>query len=150
MWNLHFARYCQLYILRSGYTRSQSLTPKLFLTMKFLVPFVVLLGIAWLVSISFGFTIDQSWPLIPASAGIAGFYAGIRRNNRFSANFVIPSLAFLLLSVFFLLFSFNIITISFVEFISAYWLFLALFCIAAVLISLVSYKRAGKKVPRPV
>jgi hypothetical protein len=118
--------------------------------MKFLVPFLLLLGFAWLVSNLFGFTIDQSWPLVPAAAGIAGLYAGIRKNNRFSVDFVIPSLAFLLLSIFFLLFSFDIIALRFAEFISAYWLFLAFFCIAAVLLSFALYKRAGKKAPRPV
>jgi len=101
-----------------------------------------------LASLILGFSLDQAWPFLPASAGAAGLYAGIRKRNRFSADFVIPSIAYLLLSGFFLLFSFDVIDLRLTEFVRLYWLPLLAFCVVFMILSVLFYRKAGKKLPR--
>jgi len=99
----------------------QPVTPRVFLTLKFLVTFLALAFVTGVSSWFGGLRFDQAWPLVLGAAGLAGLYTGIGKRKRLSADFVIPSLAFFLLSAFFCLFAFDVISMRLKDFILRYW-----------------------------
>jgi hypothetical protein len=116
--------------------------------MKFLIPFFGMAGVISVLAFALGLSFERIWPLYPAAAGVAGIYVGIRKGNRFTADFVIPSLAFLLLSSFFLLFSLDIITMRFMDFVRRFWLPLMTTCVGLAYLAVFFYKRAGTNFPK--
>ena len=98
-----------------------ALTPRVFLTLRFLITFLVLASIAGLVVLIGGLQPVQVWPFLLGAAGFAGLHAGIRKRKRYSADFAIPSAVFILLSVFFCLFSLGIIPMRLRDFVLRYW-----------------------------
>jgi hypothetical protein len=105
-------------------------------------------GAITIITLVLGFPFERIWPLFPAAAGVAGIYVGIRKGNRFTADFVIPSLAFILLSSFFLLFSLDIITMRFMDFIRRFWLPLITACSGLAYLAVFFYKKAGANLPK--
>jgi hypothetical protein len=120
-------------------------TPRVFLTLKFMVTFLTLAVFAGICSWIGGLRFDQAWPLILGAAGLAGLYAGIGKRKRLSADFVIPSLVFFILSAFFCLFAFGVIQMRLKDFILLYWP--ALFALSLILLALGAFfsrKEVGK------
>jgi hypothetical protein len=97
------------------------LTRRIFLSPRFFLSAALLATIVVLVTILTGLSFKETWPLFLGAFGFAGFYSGIRGLKRLSANFTIPSIAFLVLSFFFSLFSFGVMTIRFKSFVLRYW-----------------------------
>ncbi len=85
--------------------------------------------------------ITIAWPLPLSAVGLAGIFAGIRKRGRFSADFIIPSIAFLMLSVFFCLFTFDIISMRLKDFILAYWPAVLFFALVLTSIALLYSRR---------
>ncbi len=125
-----------------------ALTRRLVFTLKFLVPFLILAIAVLAAAFALDIGLEKIWPLFPGAAGFAGIFAGIRKRNRFAADFVIPSLAFILLSGFFLLFSLDVIAMRFLDFIQRFWLPLAAACVGLAYLALFFYKKGGTKFPR--
>jgi hypothetical protein len=95
--------------------------PRVFLTLRFLFSFLILSALAGLITWIGGLRLDQAWPFFLGAVGAAGLHAGMRKRQRFSASFAIPSIVFLVLSVFFSLFSFKIIPMRLKDFVLDYW-----------------------------
>jgi predicted membrane protein len=89
--------------------------------MKFFSAFAFFSAIFGLIVWIGNVKIAMAWPLPLSAVGLAGIFAGIRKRSRISADFIIPSVAFLMLSVFFCLFSFGIISMRLKDFLVAYW-----------------------------
>jgi len=120
-------------------------TPRVFLTLKFMFTFLLLTVIAGISSWIGGLRFDQAWPLILGAAGLAGMYTGIGKRKRLSADFVIPSLVFFLLSAFFCLFAFGVIPMRLKDFILRYWP--AVFALSLILLAVGAFfsrKESGK------
>lgn len=90
--------------------------------MRFLGSFLSLVVVAGLVTWILGLRMSQTWPFLLGAAGAAGLHSGMRKRKRFSADFVIPSIVFLVLSAFFSLFSFGMIPMRLKDFVLSYWL----------------------------
>ena len=95
--------------------------PRVFFTLKFFSAFAFFSALFGLIVWVGNVKIAMAWPLPISALGLAGIFAGIRKRSRFSADFIIPSAAFLMLSIFFCLFSFGIITMRLKDFLVAYW-----------------------------
>lgn len=122
------------------------MTPRVFLTLKFLFTFLALAVVAVIASWIGGLRFDQAWPLLLGAAGLAGLYSGIGKRKRLSADFVIPSLAFFVLSAFFCLFAFGVIPMRLKDFILRYWP--AVFAFSLVLLAMgagFSRRKSGKE-----
>jgi hypothetical protein len=87
-------------------------------------------------------TLAQGWPLLSVFAGLALFPAGWRHYRKFRYNYLIPSLAFVILGCILLVFSLKIVSFSFKTFIINWWpLLLALAGILLILLSVSSGNR---------
>ncbi len=95
--------------------------PRVFPTLRFLGSFLALACAAGLATWILGLRAAQAWPFLLGAAGAAGLHSGMRKRSRFSADYVVPSMAFLLLSGFFCLFSFRIIPMRLKDFVLSYW-----------------------------
>lgn len=95
--------------------------PRVFFTKKFFTAFAFFSALSGIIVWAGNVEISMAWPLPLSAVGLAGIFAGIRKRSRFTADFVIPSVAFLMLSVFFCLFSFGIISMRLKDFLVAYW-----------------------------
>lgn len=121
------------------------MTPRVFLTLKFLFTFLALAVIAGIASWIGGLRFDQAWPLLLGAAGLAGLYTGIGKRKRLSADFVIPSLAFFVLSAFFCLFAFDVITMRLKDFILRYWPAVFAFSLILLAVGVGFSRKEGKK-----
>ena len=101
-----------------------------------------------ILALALGLQFVRIWPLYLGAAGVAGIYVGIRKGNRFTVDFVVPSLAFILLSSFFLLFSLDVIAMRFLDFIRRFWLPLMTVCVGLAYLAVYFYKKGGANFPK--
>lgn len=133
----------QLYFYPPG--RSERVRPRVFFTLKFLAAFALLAAFCGVIVAVGRIKIAMAWPLPLSAAGLAGIIAGIKKRGRFSADFIIPSVAFLLLSLFFCLFSFGIIPMRLKDFLVTYW---ALILLTSFVLALVAFFYSRKDITR--
>lgn len=115
--------------------------PRVFLTLRFLLTFLILAGVVGLGSWASGLSFGQIWPFFPGAAGVAGLLAGIRKRRRVSADFAIPSIVFIILSAFFALFSLRILSMRLKDFVLVYWPAIPAFSIVFLALSLIFFRR---------
>jgi len=122
--------------------------PRVFLTLRFLLTFLVLVSVVGAGSWAIGLRFSQIWPFFPGAAGVAGLLAGIRKRKRVSADFAIPSIVFIILSAFFALFSLRILPMRLKDFVLAYWPAIPAFALLFLALSLVFFRRRRKSAGR--
>ncbi|MCI1208642.1 MAG: DUF5668 domain-containing protein [Treponema sp.] len=88
----------------------------------------------------FPVTIEELWPVIAISSGIALVLCSLYNTGHIRAVYQIPAILLIALGVFFLLFSFDIIKMSFSRFINLFWPFL-LIMLGGTLIGIFFYQR---------
>lgn len=115
--------------------------PRVFLTLRFLLTFLILATIVAVVSWVRELRIGQIWPFFPGAAGVAGLLAGIRKRRRVSADFAIPSIVFIMLSMFFALFSLRVLPMRLKDFVLAYWPAIPAFALIFLALSLVVFRK---------
>jgi hypothetical protein len=87
---------------------------------------------------------SRAWPLLSVFSGIAIFPAGWRRYGSFRSQYVVPSIAFVVLGSVLLVFSLNLVSFSFAQFMKNWWpLLVVLAGLTLVLISLGTNKDTG-------
>ena len=122
--------------------------PRVFLTLRFLLTFLILATFIAVAGWVTGLSIGQIWPFFPGAAGVAGLLAGLRKRRRVSADFAIPSIVFMMLSMFFALFSLRILPMRLKDFVLAYWPAIPAFALVFLALSLAAFRRrrrlAGK------
>jgi hypothetical protein len=64
---------------------------------------------------------SQTWPLISVFAGISLFPAGWHRYGTFSAKYVAPSVAFIILGSVLMVFSLDLVSFSLAQFVRNWW-----------------------------
>jgi hypothetical protein len=69
----------------------------------------------------FPFPFSKAWPLISVFSGLALIPAGWRKYGVLRSNFIVPSLAFIVLGTVLLVFSFHIVPFNFKQFILNWW-----------------------------
>lgn len=137
-----FASAGPVYILKDCLTEDvPQVKPRVFLTLRFLLTFLILAALVgaggWLA----GLRIGQIWPFFPGAVGIAGLLAGMRKRRRVSADFAIPSIVFIILSIFFALFSLRILPMRLKDFVLVYWPAIPVFALLFLALNLILFRR---------
>jgi len=87
---------------------------------------------------------SQTWPLLSIFAGIALFPAGWHRYGVLKANYIVPSVTFVILGSMLMVFALNLVSFSMAQFAKNWWpLFVLLVGLVLVLVSL------GTKLQKP-
>jgi len=123
--------------------------PRVFFTKKFFMAFALFSAVFGMLVLLGNIRIVKAWPLPLSAVGLAGIFAGIRKRGRFSADFLIPSIAFLMLSVFFCLFTFGIVEMRLKDFLAAYWLAVLLSALVLTSIALLYSRRDRLRAAMP-
>jgi hypothetical protein len=80
---------------------------------------------------------SQMWPLLSVFSGLALFPAGWHSYGIFKANYIVPSVAFVILGAGLMVFALNIVPFSFVQFVKNWWpLLVVLAGLTMILVSL--------------
>jgi len=81
--------------------------------------------------------LSQAWPLLSIFTGLALFPAGWKRFGVFKANYIVPSIAFIILGAVLMIFALKIVSFSLSQFVRNWWpLLLVLAGLTLVLVSL--------------
>jgi hypothetical protein len=89
----------------------------------FLASFFIQIGLFLLLSALhlFPLPFSKAWPLLSVFSGLALFPSGWHRYGLFKTNYIVSSIAFVLLGFVFLVFSLDMVSFSFAQFVLNWW-----------------------------